>query len=136
MLVGSLLKGVVTRETTLREGCDLLWLHPQIMAELRDLLDVLAEKVDHIAHALPAHSEVPLRVHARYTRAEIMAAFVDGATVRLQPWREGVHWARQAKADLFAFTLDDRRHGSADTPTWSLKEFASTFYVNPRRNPD
>jgi MFS family permease len=33
---------------------------------------------------------------------------------------------------LFAVTLKDRRLAKADKPTWSLREFASTFYLNPR----
>src|SRR5213082_332480 len=37
---------------------------------------------------------------------------------------------------LFAVTLKDHRLAKADKPAWSLREFASTFYVNPRRNPD
>ncbi|MGV8964930.1 MAG: MFS transporter [Cellulomonas sp.] len=37
---------------------------------------------------------------------------------------------------LFALTLKDRRIEPGDKPTWSLREFASTFYVNPRRHPD
>ena len=37
---------------------------------------------------------------------------------------------------LFAVTLHDRRLAKADRPPWSLREFASTFYVNPRQNPD
>src|SRR5439155_1045036 len=37
---------------------------------------------------------------------------------------------------LFAVTLKDRRLAKKDKPTWSLREFASTFYVNPRKNPD
>src|SRR5690349_15708463 len=37
---------------------------------------------------------------------------------------------------LFAATLKDRRLAKADKPTWSLREFASTFYVTPRKNPD
>jgi MFS family permease len=37
---------------------------------------------------------------------------------------------------LFASILKDRRLAEADRPTWSLREFAGTFYVNPRRNPD
>jgi MFS family permease len=37
---------------------------------------------------------------------------------------------------LFAVTLDDRRLARADKPAWSLREFARTFYVNPRKNPD
>jgi MFS family permease len=37
---------------------------------------------------------------------------------------------------LFAVTLNDRRLAKADKPTWSLRELASTFYVNPRESPD
>ena len=37
---------------------------------------------------------------------------------------------------VFVATLNDRRLDVADKPAWSLREFASTFYVNPRRNPD
>ncbi|HEY2286451.1 MAG TPA: MFS transporter, partial [Streptosporangiaceae bacterium] len=37
---------------------------------------------------------------------------------------------------LFAVTLTDRRLTRADKPQWSLREFASTFYVNPGKNRD
>jgi MFS family permease len=37
---------------------------------------------------------------------------------------------------LFAVALKDRRLAKADRPTWSLREFASTFYVAPRKSPD
>jgi MFS family permease len=37
---------------------------------------------------------------------------------------------------LFAVTLDDRRLAHADRPAWSLREFAGTFYVDPRKSPD
>jgi MFS family permease len=37
---------------------------------------------------------------------------------------------------LFAVTLKDRRLAKADRPTWSLREFAGTFWVNPRTSPD
>src|SRR5215467_9735216 len=37
---------------------------------------------------------------------------------------------------LFAVTLKDRRLPRAAKPAWSLREFASTFYVSPRQNPD
>jgi MFS family permease len=37
---------------------------------------------------------------------------------------------------LFAFTLKDRRLTKVDKPAWSLRELASTFYVNPRTSPD
>jgi MFS family permease len=37
---------------------------------------------------------------------------------------------------LFAVTLDDRRLRVGSKPRWSLREFARTFYVSPRKNPD
>ena len=37
---------------------------------------------------------------------------------------------------IFAITLKDRRLAKADKPAWSLREFAGTFYVNPRKSPD
>jgi len=37
---------------------------------------------------------------------------------------------------LFAAKLKDRRLGVVDRPTWTMREFATTFYVNPWKNPD
>ena len=37
---------------------------------------------------------------------------------------------------LFSVTLNDRRLARADKPQWSLREFAGTFYVNPRKSRD
>src|SRR6266699_4233383 len=37
---------------------------------------------------------------------------------------------------LFAVTLNDRRLVRADKPKWSLREFASTFYLNPGKDRD
>jgi predicted MFS family arabinose efflux permease len=37
---------------------------------------------------------------------------------------------------LFAVTLKDRRLGQDEKPAWSLREFASTFYIQPRTSPD
>jgi MFS family permease len=37
---------------------------------------------------------------------------------------------------LFAVVLKDRHLAKSERPTWSLREFASTFYVKPRTSPD
>src|SRR5690349_10602781 len=37
---------------------------------------------------------------------------------------------------LFAVVLDDRRLAAADRSSWSLREFAATFYVDPRKSAD
>jgi MFS family permease len=37
---------------------------------------------------------------------------------------------------IFTVILNDRRLVPSDKPKWSLREFTSTFYVNPRNSPD
>jgi MFS family permease len=37
---------------------------------------------------------------------------------------------------LFAVVLKDRHLAKVDRPAWSIREFASTFYVKPRTSPD
>ncbi len=37
---------------------------------------------------------------------------------------------------LFALVLKDRQLAKSERPAWSLREFASTFYVKPRTSPD
>jgi superfamily II DNA or RNA helicase/HKD family nuclease len=106
MLVASVADTALTGTTSLEEAATLLWAHPQVLEEIRELLDVLKNGVSHVQRPLESHPEVPLLVHARYTRNEILAGFGIGANARVSPWQSGVYWAARAKADLFAFTLD------------------------------
>lgn len=122
MLVGSVVDSAVDSETTLEEGAALLVRHPQVRHELRELLGVLAERIDHISLPLTTHPEVPLNIHARYTRVEILAAFGIGTAARVAPWQSGVYWAHDAEADLFAFTLD--KTSGSFSPTTRYKDYA------------
>ena len=80
-LVSSLVSGAVSKDTPLPEGAVLLWSHPQVRAELLDLLDVLAARIEHVPVPLSTHSDVPLEVHGRYTRVEILAALISGTAL-------------------------------------------------------
>jgi superfamily II DNA or RNA helicase/HKD family nuclease len=122
MLVGSLVAGAATKDTSLHEGTSLLWNHPQVLSELLDLLEVLAARMEHVATPLSTHPEVPLEVHARYTRVEILAAFGVGAGARVAPWQTGVYWAPGARADLLAFTLD--KTTGQFSPTTRYRDYA------------
>ena len=122
MLVGSLVSGAVSKDTSLREGAKLLWRHPQVRAELLELLEVLANNIDHVAVPLLTHSEVPLAIHASYTRVEILAAFDVGEGAKVAPWQTGCFWAAGARADLFAFTLD--KTSGQFSPTTRYRDYA------------
>ena len=105
MLVASLLEKAVDKTMSIAEGAAVLLAHPQVCAEVRELLDVLAGRIQHVAVPLEDDT-VPLQVHARYTRREILAAFGIGQGAKVAPWQTGVYWAKEARADLLAFTLD------------------------------
>jgi hypothetical protein len=122
MLVASVADKVVTKATSLAEGLELLASHPRACDELLAILDMLQERVSHATSPLATHADVPLEVHARYSRLEILAAFGlrDGA--KMPPWQTGVLWAKEAKSDLLAFTLDKTSGGFS--PTTRYRDYA------------
>lgn len=122
MLATVLTEAVLKSDETLQEAADLIWAHPQVLAELRQLLDVLADRVEHVQKPLSTHPDVPLRVHARYTRREALAAFASGDALKVPEWREGVRWLPEARVDLLAFTLD--KTSGRFSPTTRYRDYA------------
>jgi superfamily II DNA or RNA helicase len=122
MLVVQLLDRVAESETTLEEGARLLWKHSAVRAELVELFDVLVERIPHVALALDVLPDVPLSVHARYTRLEMLAACGADDKVKVRSWREGLHYDKALKADLFVFTLD--KTSGQFSPTTRYRDYA------------
>lgn len=122
MLVASVANPVLDKSSILSEATALLWDHPQVRAELLELIDVLRDGVDHLHEPLANRIDVPLLVHARYTRIEIFAAFGIGRASKVAPWQTGVYWAEDATTDLLAFTLD--KTSGAFSPTTRYKDYA------------
>ena len=90
-------------------------LDPTLSAELRksrspnecaSLAPMLATQVDHLHAPLATHPHVPLQVHGRYSRIEILAAFGIGTGAKIAAWQTGVYEAKDEGAELLAFTLD------------------------------
>jgi superfamily II DNA or RNA helicase/HKD family nuclease len=122
MLVAQMTDSVVSKETSLEEAARILWAHPQVLLELREVLDILRGRINHVQHALSQSVDVPLRVHARYTRIEILAALGVGTAAKPPDWREGVRFVRDARTDVFVFTLD--KTSGQFSPTTRYKDYA------------
>ena len=61
------------------------------------MLEVLARQVDHVQQALDSHPDVPLVVHARYSRIEILGRPASERTrASTPPWQTGIYWAKDA----------------------------------------
>ncbi|MEU4557550.1 DUF3427 domain-containing protein [Actinoplanes sp. NPDC023936] len=120
MLVASLTDQVLGKEDPLERAVDIVWSHPQVLTELDEILQVLHDAPNHIpAEPLPG---VPLQVHSRYTRLEILAAVGEGRNAKTPPWREGVYDAKGVGADLLLFTLDKTTGGFS--PTTRYRDYA------------
>jgi uncharacterized protein DUF3427 len=119
MLIGSLT--TLKSSASLTKGLAQLWKHPQVRSELLDLLNLLPERVDHL-HAGLSIANVPLAVHARYRRTEILAAFDVGGGVKPITWQSGVWWDENSQTDLFAFTLD--KSAGSFSPTTRYRDYA------------
>ena len=123
-----LLRMLVSSLTTLGAAADMneaiaqVWAHPQVRAELTEVLGLLANRVAYLDQPLGLLAEVPLRLHSRYTRAEIQAAFGIGTAAKPPPWQAGVLWNAPSQTDLFAFTLDKSVGGFS--PTTRYRDYA------------
>jgi hypothetical protein len=122
MLAGQLGDQVFDKNTPPDKAWPLLWQHPQVRVEAAELMALLAERVDHLHPALVTHREVPLAVHGRYTRIEILAAFGVGASAKIAAWQTGVYHLKEERADLLAFTLD--KSSSGFSPTTRYRDYA------------
>jgi hypothetical protein len=122
MLAASIGDQALTAGESTQDAVDLLWDHPQVRAELLALLYVLDQRVDHLHQPLATYPDVPLQIHARYTRIEILAAFGLGGEGKIPSWQSGVWEAKPANAELFAFTLDKSTGGFS--PTTRYRDYA------------
>jgi hypothetical protein len=112
----------VEEELTLSSGAAVLWEHGQVRSELRDLFDVLLDRIEHVPIPLPELPEVPLAVHAQYTRLEMLAAAQSDDRVKVRAWREGLFYDKELRADFFAFTLD--KTSGQFSPTTRYRDYA------------
>lgn len=103
-----------------------LWAAPGLREELLDLLTVLRERTRWLPHQergrLP---EFPLRLHATYTRDEVLAALDErDRNDALKRPREGVLFSKAHQLDVFFVTLD--KEPGAYTPTTLYEDYPLT----------
>jgi superfamily II DNA or RNA helicase len=107
---------------TLTAGAAALWEHGQVRSEMRELFDLLLDRIPHVPIDLPELPGVPLAVHARYTRLEMLAAAQGDDRVKVRPWREGLFYDNQLRSDFAAFTLD--KTSGQFSPTTRYRDYA------------
>jgi len=99
-----------------------LWKEPGALEELRELMPILKDRVDHQDHSLVEHPDVPLRVHCHYTLAEILAGFGVMTPDRPHRIREGVYYHEPSGCDLFFVTI--RKNERDYSPSTLYRDYA------------
>jgi hypothetical protein len=124
MLLAPLVGGtrIVDKSASLDDAFAALWRHPRALADLAALFAALATRLTHLAVPLLARASIPLAVHARYTRDEVLAAYGEGPAVAAPEWREGVRYMKGERVDAFVFTLD--KTDGAFSPSTRYNDYA------------
>jgi len=123
MLVASLADTALSTRTSLQAAVDMVWDHPQVLAELTQLLDILSNRIDHLHRPLDTHPQSPLQIHARYSRIEILAGMaVGGNNAKVATWQSGVYEVKPEKTDLLTITLD--KSSGRFSPTTRYRDYA------------
>lgn len=98
-----------------------------VVDEMQQVIDIAFDQARRSTYPLdelfPELTDVPLAVHASYTREEILAA-LGFASFRRTPstMREGVAWCESANADAFLVTL--KKTETDYSPTTIYRDFA------------
>lgn len=90
--------------------------------ELVDVLDWKLAKTKHEQPAMPELQEVPLRLHARYSREQILAGFGAMIFEYQPPSREGVYVIQDQNIELLFVTLD--KNEKQFSPTTMYHDYA------------
>jgi superfamily II DNA or RNA helicase len=98
----------------------------QVLEEMRQVIDIAFDAAHRSTTALgeliPGLAGVPLAVHARYSREEILAGLGVAARRKPSTFREGVVWCEELNTDAFFITL--KKTDTDYSPTTMYRDFA------------
>ncbi|GFG73232.1 DUF3427 domain-containing protein [Mycobacterium botniense] len=97
-----------------------------VLDEMRQVIDIAFDaarrSTQPLGELIPALSDVPLAVHASYSREEILAALGVASRRRPSTFREGVLWCDAINTDAFLVTL--KKTETDYSPTTMYRDFA------------
>ena len=98
--------GATTATDSLQASLAKFWSHAALRGELVELLRVIGQDVPFVTIPLAGFPDVPLQIHERYTRDEILAALGISTPESPREWREGVRRVEALRLDLFTVTIE------------------------------
>jgi Domain of unknown function (DUF3427) len=103
-----------------------LWESQARREELVDVAHALRSRIRRITRPVDPGGRLPLQVHARYSLAELLAAF--GVTNPAASRGSGVKWIEQEQADVFWFNLRKTEKHFSPTTMYADRAISPTLF--------
>jgi superfamily II DNA or RNA helicase/HKD family nuclease len=107
---------------TLGDFLDAVWREDAVRDELLQLLGVIDQRSNTPASPSPLPAEIPLTLHARYSRQEVIAALGFGEGVKPKVTQGGILWVPEARSDVFFIDLHKAERDYS--PTTMYRDYA------------
>lgn len=99
-----------------------LWVETAVRDEMVQLLDAVDQRAQNRGAPSGLEPEVPLALHARYSRQELIAALGFGDGVKPKVTQGGILWVPQARSDVFF--IDLKKAERDYSPTTMYRDYA------------
>jgi hypothetical protein len=103
-----------------------LWANPARREEILELLDVLRARIRRVTRPVAPGGDLPLHLHARYSLAELLAAF--GVPKPSTSRGAGVKWIPEERADVFWFNLRKTEKHFSPTTMYADRAISPTLF--------
>ena len=104
---------------TLEESIRLIGVNKILNSEIEELMDILIDRIDFIEKDVELNFTQPLKLHGRYTREQILAAFEDSTFTKKSSNREGVVNLENKKTELLMVTLEKTEENYSPTTMYN-----------------
>ncbi|MEV5708639.1 DUF3427 domain-containing protein [Actinoallomurus sp. NPDC052274] len=109
----------------LTRNLDRFWRNPARRDEMLEITEVLRARLHRITPSWTEASHIPLRLHATYTKDEILAAF---GMEKPRSWVAGVRWMPEEQADIFFVTINKTEEHFSPQTMYSDRAISPTEF--------
>jgi hypothetical protein len=113
--------GVDQNGDTLDSALERLWPYAAVRDELVELFVALDDRSEREERPPQDGGDIPIALHAQYTRAEALLAFGDGTIGEASTFRGGARWLPGVQTDVFFVTL--RKSERSFSPTTMYRDY-------------
>jgi superfamily II DNA or RNA helicase len=105
--------------TSLEESIHAMGRNKTLTKEIIEVLEILIDKIDFIEKGIVLPYIQPLKVHGRYTRDQIFAAFGESTFQTKSPNREGIVSPKRKNTELLLVTLEKSEENYSPTTMYN-----------------